>query len=269
MLPSTLLIFMHAIVSFYAGVEGATTCPKTHRFAYRNGKYCCHTSRQCNGRSLSIRSTCCENRQYRQCRGSKCQNYRTVTRPSTGCKDQKRTSSCKRWKTSGYCTTKHVKYMRDNCKKTCGHCVGGSSGSRKEDMMYKAHNNERSRIGKPNIAKDTTLEGIVKSDGCRTNHALGHLKGRMLAHCSKYGHHGVAENIAIASWNGHITSIQGWIDEKTFLVGGVCPASRLYCKCKQECGHYANAFHNGKRVGCSFLQNCKGWKAVGICIYCT
>ena len=33
--------------------------------------------------------------------------------------DKKPTSSCAGWKAKGYCTLTYVKYMQDNCKKTC------------------------------------------------------------------------------------------------------------------------------------------------------
>ena len=51
------------------------TCPETHPHAYFDGQFCCKTSRSCdkeNKTHLTNESSCCENRSFIECPGSKC-----------------------------------------------------------------------------------------------------------------------------------------------------------------------------------------------------
>lgn len=57
--------------------------------------------------------------------------------------------------------------------------------------------------------------------------------------------------------------LTSWIEEKQFLEGGKCDDPK-------KCGHYKLAFQTGKRVGCSFNDNCPGSnKMVAKCFYCS
>ena len=48
------------------------SCPKTHKFAYRNGKWCCQTNKDDEGNPLKYSSTSCQYSAYKQCPFKKC-----------------------------------------------------------------------------------------------------------------------------------------------------------------------------------------------------
>ena len=59
----------------------ALTCPKTHRYAYNNGQWCCKTNNDCDHNLLTFSSTCCADFAYKECPtrrdGIKCKNHKT------------------------------------------------------------------------------------------------------------------------------------------------------------------------------------------------
>ena len=56
------------------GVE-KVTCPKSHKYAYENGDWCCQTNEDCWDKKLTLSSYCCKNRAYTECQGKKCTNH--------------------------------------------------------------------------------------------------------------------------------------------------------------------------------------------------
>ena len=54
-------------------------CPKTHKYAYSNGQWCCQTSKDCNGNDLKMDSQCCQYSAYKECptrkTRQKCSNH--------------------------------------------------------------------------------------------------------------------------------------------------------------------------------------------------
>ena len=51
-------------------------CPKTHAYAFRNGKYCCEHPQDKSGGTISIESQSCKNDAYRQCYQIKCKHFK-------------------------------------------------------------------------------------------------------------------------------------------------------------------------------------------------
>lgn len=101
------------------GEEGK--CPKTHKYVYNKGKWCCNTNKDCNDNQLKMSSDCCQYSAYKECPFMKCQNHGSVNQdPTTPCKDKKK--HCPYWRKQGYCTKVHVRYMKTNCKKSCNFC---------------------------------------------------------------------------------------------------------------------------------------------------
>ena len=53
-------------------------CPKTHKFAYHNGDWCCQTNKDCYDKELKMDSQCCQYSAYKECptrkSGKKCKN---------------------------------------------------------------------------------------------------------------------------------------------------------------------------------------------------
>ena len=56
-------------------------CPETHRYAYKNGDYCCQEDREadtnedgCNDQTLKLNSKCCKRDQYTECPNPPCDN---------------------------------------------------------------------------------------------------------------------------------------------------------------------------------------------------
>ena len=54
-------------------------CPKTHGYAFRNGKYCCEHPQDKSGSTISIESQSCKNDAYRQCYKIKCKQLKNKT----------------------------------------------------------------------------------------------------------------------------------------------------------------------------------------------
>ena len=70
----------------YLETKNIPACPKSHPFAYNNGKNCCRTNTKkthlpkgslCDGSRLDITSICCKNDDHVQCTAStgSCGNY--------------------------------------------------------------------------------------------------------------------------------------------------------------------------------------------------
>jgi len=105
-------------------VTGKITCPKTHKYAYKNGEWCCQTDKDCNNKQLKPTSTCCQYSAYKECRGrksgKKCKNHESVTNPNGDCKDTNK--HCNYWKDKGFCKGSHEQYMTKYCPKSCSKC---------------------------------------------------------------------------------------------------------------------------------------------------
>ena len=52
-------------------------CPKTHKYAYNKGKWCCNTNKDCDDKPLKMTSDCCQYYAYKQCPSKKCENHRS------------------------------------------------------------------------------------------------------------------------------------------------------------------------------------------------
>ena len=52
-------------------------CPKTHKYAYKKGKECCNTTKDCNDEPLKMNSDCCQYEAYKECTYKKCYNHRS------------------------------------------------------------------------------------------------------------------------------------------------------------------------------------------------
>ena len=54
-------------------------CPKTHKYVYSNGEWCCQTNKDCNDNDLKMDSQCCQYSAYKECptrkNGQKCSNH--------------------------------------------------------------------------------------------------------------------------------------------------------------------------------------------------
>ena len=52
-------------------------CPKTHKYAYNNGKWCCNTNKDCKDKPLKRSSKCCQYWAYKECpsKNKKCENH--------------------------------------------------------------------------------------------------------------------------------------------------------------------------------------------------
>lgn len=98
------------------------TCPKTHKFAYTNGDWCCQTNKDEDGKPLKLSSTSCQYLAFKECpgkkSGKKCKNHPDV--PTSPCKDGKK--HCTYWKNQGFCTRSHVAFMTKHCPKSCNKC---------------------------------------------------------------------------------------------------------------------------------------------------
>ena len=66
------------------GSSEKTKCPKTHPFAYLEGKYCCQTGLDLNGNVIKYSSENCKDHAYKQCPGALCENYRDKNSVSCG-----------------------------------------------------------------------------------------------------------------------------------------------------------------------------------------
>ena len=61
----------------------------------------------------------------------------------------------------------------------------------------------------------------------------------------------------------NIVGLKSWIEQKQFMEDGKCKNDR-------KCSNYKLAFQTGKRVGCSFREDCPGKdKIVTKCFYCS
>ena len=137
------------------------------------------------------------------------------------------------------------------------------------DTVYRAHNDERRKIGKLAIKRDYGLEKIIKADAssCRNKHGSS-IDSQVLTYCGKhYPGSGRAENLSFG-YRGTVKSrvkLPGWISEKKYLTNGRCLDGPNWFKC----GHYQNAFQTGKAVGCAVETNCFGsWPVIISCVYC-
>ena len=52
-------------------------CPKTHKYAYKKGKECCNTTKDCNDKPLKMNSKCCQYDAYEECPSKNCLNHRS------------------------------------------------------------------------------------------------------------------------------------------------------------------------------------------------
>ena len=56
------------------------SCPKTHKYAYNDGKWCCRTNKDCNFNELTYSGICCEHFAFKECPGRKsgrmCKNHK-------------------------------------------------------------------------------------------------------------------------------------------------------------------------------------------------
>ena len=50
-------------------------CPKTHKYAYKKGKECCNTTKDCNDKPLKMNSDCCQYDDYKECPSKSCFNH--------------------------------------------------------------------------------------------------------------------------------------------------------------------------------------------------
>ena len=132
-------------------------CPKTHKYAYDDGKWCCQTSKDCNNENLMLSSECCQYYAYKQCPAKTCKNNPkgTLANPlflrqnfmfkwivsrinfflwninninitaetEVLCEDT--AEHCKYWEKQGYCIKSHTRYMEKHCKKSCRFCWKG------------------------------------------------------------------------------------------------------------------------------------------------
>jgi len=180
----------------------------------------------------------------------------------SGCINIQKDGVCDKYKNLGYCTNTEAngEYMGKSCKKTCGFCSDMNA-------VYRIHNDERRKIGKPSIKIDKALERIIQADAstnCRTKEG-GYFPrdSGILDYCGKHyptvtkdgelitsKRYGVVENMAFDDVESRALSLQEWISEK-----------------KSE--HYENAFQKGKAVGCALKTNCPGSNPVRVsCVYC-
>ena len=60
-------------------IVGSVTCPKTHKYAYKHGEWCCQTNKDCDNNQLKLTSACCQYSAYKECQGRKsgkrCKNH--------------------------------------------------------------------------------------------------------------------------------------------------------------------------------------------------
>ena len=90
-------------------------CPKTHKYAYNNGRFCCLTNKDCKDNPLTMLSECCQYHAFKECPSKKCERM-----SDPPCKDDRK--HCAYWETQGHCTQSHVRFMKKHCKKSCGVC---------------------------------------------------------------------------------------------------------------------------------------------------
>lgn len=101
-------------------------CPKTHMYAYNNGKWCCQTNKDCKNKCLTKKSECCQHYAYKQCPATECKNNPkalddpNVCTTTTPCKNERK--HCAYWEKQGYCNRSHVRFMKKYCKKSCKVC---------------------------------------------------------------------------------------------------------------------------------------------------
>ena len=76
------------------------SCPSSHKYAYRNGEYCCRTNKEkndsadgrgdlCDGSEIGIDSRCCENDDFAGCENGKCVNHKDAIANNQGNKIKK------------------------------------------------------------------------------------------------------------------------------------------------------------------------------------
>ena len=131
--------------------------------------------------------------------------------------------------------------------------------------IYDSHNEERSKIGVSPIIRDEELEKVINADACRSTELSRDFPRYACTRCDYYemGGQGMSSRTKLSSQKFDFLGLTSWIEEKQFLEGGKCDDQK-------KCGHYKLAFQTGKRVGCSFNENCPGPnKMVAKCFYCS
>ena len=74
-------------------VSPESSCPSSHKYAYRHGEYCCRTNKEkiaspshdlCDGSEIGIDSTCCENDDWKRCGNDNCINHEDAFKNGQG-----------------------------------------------------------------------------------------------------------------------------------------------------------------------------------------
>ena len=71
-----------------------SSCPSSHKYAYRHGEYCCRTNKEkiaierdgdlCDGSEIGIDSLCCENDDWKLCGNRPCINHKDAFKNDQG-----------------------------------------------------------------------------------------------------------------------------------------------------------------------------------------
>ena len=71
-----------------------SSCPSSHKYAYRHGEYCCRTNKEkiaierdgdlCDGSEIGIDSLCCENDDWKLCGNRPCINHKDAFKKDQG-----------------------------------------------------------------------------------------------------------------------------------------------------------------------------------------